>query len=170
MPRKPAKPRRRGPYKARVDRINNEDTQAFCAHLMSIGMRKGQVKNELRKKLKRQHINPGVIEDILRGAEGFMVRASGKTEGELKDENYAFYKGLILDPKAGRWVQLKAAERIDKLCGLEGPVKVELSGGLAHTAQLAVGLIRDAKVAKVLDQLDDVLHAGRPKKAPAKND
>ena len=159
MPSKPRK--KRGPYKARVDRINNEDNQAFCAHLMSIGMKKGQVKHELRKKLKRAHINPGVIEDVLRGAEAFIVTASGQTEEALKDQNFAFYKGVIVNPKKGDWLKMKAAERIDKLCGLEGPVKVELSGGLAHTAKLAVGLIGDPAIAKILDQLDDTLDEKR---------
>lgn len=146
------------------NRINTEELQAYAAQLLSIGMKKGDVKRHLYKKARRR-INPNVVEQILSEARALLITTTGKTEEELKNENYAFYKGLIFDQKAGNWLKLKAAELIQKLCGLEGPVKVELSGGLAHTAKVAASLIRDENVAALLDKLDDTL-AGKREAEP----
>lgn len=141
------------------NRINTENAQAYAAGLLNLGAIKGDVKRALAKKYRS--MSPRTAEDIITAARGMLIVASGMSEDEHRDASFRVYHSIFSNAKKGDWVKLKARELADKLLALPGPLKVELSGGLAHTAQIAAGLIRDEEIAKVLDTLDEKLAARR---------
>lgn len=164
VPARKRQPADKPPRKPRADRINTERAQAMVVTWLSLGLTKGEVKRELNKQYRT--MSPRTAEDIISAARELMVKASGISEDEHRDRAYNFYRTYVINPKKGDWVRLKAQERIDKLLALEGPVKVELSGGLTHTARVAAAVLSDERARALLDELDEVFAAKRAAPSP----
>jgi hypothetical protein len=151
MPSRQAKPRK---YKPRVDRKNTEAAQAHAAALLAIGQTKGQIKIALSKRFRG--MSPRTAEDVITAARELLRDATGLTEDEHRNNAYRVYMEFVSNTRLGGWMRLKAQERIDKLLALEGPVKVDVSGGVAFTARVAAEVLAQGDGFRAaLDALDE---------------
>jgi len=62
----------------------------------------------------------------LKDAKDLLMRDLMRGRDEHRCESLAFYRSVILDPNASTADKIRARERIDKLLGLEQPVKAEV--------------------------------------------
>lgn len=116
------------------DQVEIED---LAYALLSAGLLKSQIKKQLRgwAKKKEKEIaarQPGVqiqmdartVERYLARARERMVDESGKTKDELRADSLNFYLGIARDMTADPRSRIMARERVDRLYGLDQPIKV----------------------------------------------
>lgn len=105
--------------------------------LLASGLLKSDIKRHLRKwaekkqkSLQAHHPNIVIemdartIERYLSRARERMVAESGKSKDELRQDSLNYYLAITRDPSADHRSKLIARERIDRLYGLEMPLKV----------------------------------------------
>lgn len=105
--------------------------------LLSAGLLKSQIKKQLRNWAKKKEkeiatAHPGIqiqmdartIERYLSRARGRLVEESGKSKEELRAESLNFYLTITRDITADPRSRIQARERIDRLYGLDQPIKV----------------------------------------------
>ena len=67
--------------------------------------------------------SPRTVEEYIRRARALMLAEIGKSVEEHRSDAYALYCSIIANPNTPDRERIKAQERIDKLLGLESPVK-----------------------------------------------
>lgn len=105
--------------------------------LLASGLLKSDIKKHLRrwaeKKQKSLQVDhPGIViemdartvERYLSRARARMVEESGKTKDELRQDSLNYYLAITRDQAADHRSRLIARERIDRLYGLDMPIKV----------------------------------------------
>lgn len=105
--------------------------------LLSAGLLKSQIKKQLRKWAEKKEKelaskNPGIriqmdartIERYLSRARARLVEESGKSKDELRSESFNFYMTIARDITTDPRSRILARERIDRLFGLDQPIKV----------------------------------------------
>ena len=105
--------------------------------LLSSGYLKSDIKRHLRrwaekkqKSLQAHHPNIVIemdartVERYLSRARARMVEESGKTKEELRQDSLNYYLAITRDQSADHRSRLIARERIDRLYGLDMPIKV----------------------------------------------
>lgn len=137
----PATPRKKPPIpqSARWKPTAEEQVELedLAYNLLSSGYLKTDIKKYLRKWAEKkqkalQTHNPGIViemdartvERYLSRARERMVAESGKTKDELRQDSLSFYLAIARDPVADHRSRLIARERIDRLYGLDMPIKV----------------------------------------------
>lgn len=137
----PATPRKKPPIpqSARWKPTAEEQVELedLTYNLLSSGFLKTDIKKYLRKwaekkeKALQTHYPGIVIEMDARTVERYLSRArermvaeSGKTKDELRQDSLSFYLAIARDPTADHRSKLIARERIDRLYGLDMPIKV----------------------------------------------
>lgn len=89
----------------------------------------GHVDTEIKRILsERYNIHRNSVPRYLRRARDILLKQLGRPEEEHKAEAYYIYRGVLINEKSTTTERLKAQERIDKLLGLEGPIRYELLG------------------------------------------
>jgi hypothetical protein len=104
---------------------------------LASGLLKSQIKKQLRKyaEKKQAELNKAgnglivvmdarTIEKYLSRARARMVDESGKTEKDLRTDSLNFYLSIARDQTADHRSRLIARERVDRLYGLDKPIKV----------------------------------------------
>lgn len=105
--------------------------------LLASGLLKSQIKTQLKKWAQKKQkelasTQPGIliqmdartVERYLSRARARFVEESGKTKDELRTDSLNFYLAIARDLGADHRSRLQARERVDRLYGLDMPVKV----------------------------------------------
>lgn len=105
--------------------------------LLASGLLKSQIKNQLKKWAQKKQkelasTQPGIqiemdartVERYLSRARARFVEESGKTKDELRTDSLNFYLAIARDLGADHRSRLQARERVDRLYGLDMPIKV----------------------------------------------
>ena len=116
------------------------DRQDFAYGLLSKRLTGWQARKAMAQ---RYNISTRHGERYLSHARAKLLAESGKTEAEHKADAFAFYVAVLKNPSEMTAIKLKAQERVDKLFGLEGPQRVNISGSLG-VADLRKELLDEA--------------------------
>lgn len=111
-PRKKAIKPTRAEYRERVDICR----QLLCAHQTD-----GAIKKAVAV---RYDISTRSVERYLRRARDILLDEINKTPDEMRSMSYETYRKIISDPNAHQHNIIAAQKQMDKLFGLNGPIKV----------------------------------------------
>lgn len=105
--------------------------------LLATGQLKSQIKKHLKKwaEKKQKELavrNPGIViqmdartvERYLSRARDRFIEESGKSKEQLREESLNYYLAIARDLTADHRSRLQARERVDRLYGLDMPIKV----------------------------------------------
>lgn len=95
-----------------------------CRKMMGLGYRDGQIKKAVAKKY---DMSPRSVERYLRRARDQMREELGKSREDLRAESAEVYREVVRNADSFD-ARIKAQTRIDKLYGLESPLRHEHSG------------------------------------------
>lgn len=123
---------------------------------------KSEIKHVLDSRFK---LAPRSCERAIHEAREMLRDATAKSEDEHRNDAYKFYDSIVRDHARGIRFRILSQERIDKLLALDGPIKLQLPGGVGDRARLALALVQEAGAADLLEQLDDKLSAAQAKAA-----
>ena len=76
---------------------------------------------EKKFKIKWQHAN-----EYMKLAREAMAAASGKAEGEARQDAISFYEGVIADPKSSELAKMRAQENLDKIFANHAPAQIRV--------------------------------------------
>lgn len=93
----------------------------MCRKLLGKGAYDGEVKTVVAA---RYGISRRTVERYLRRAREEMRAEIGRDKPDLQAESLEVYRSILMDEDAKPIEKIKARERMDKLLGLEAPVKV----------------------------------------------
>lgn len=97
------------------------DRTDFACTLLRKGLVKWMVKQGVAG---RYNISPKMAEVYIGRARKSLLEESGRPANEHRADAYAFYKGMVENPKLPPLTRLRAQELTVKLLGIEGPIKV----------------------------------------------
>jgi hypothetical protein len=76
--------------------------------------------------MKKWGVGPAEARGYVKEARELLMQDLLRSKEEHRCDALAFYRSVILDPNASTVDKIRARERIDKLLGLEQPVKAEV--------------------------------------------
>lgn len=94
----------------------HESIVGDCRSMLAIGLPKSEIKRRLRSAHK---IHFRRSESYISEARAQLIADAGVSREDVFAEQMAFYRAIKADPECSALERLKAAERIDKLLGLE---------------------------------------------------
>lgn len=113
----------------------------LTAHLLGQGLRKGEIKRELKARFKNRDgtpISARTCEAYLTRARRLLVEKSGVSKQEHARRSSWFYLSILWNPSASTAHKLRARENLDRLLGLDPPKQVELQGSRAAPVSMTI--------------------------------
>lgn len=104
-------------------------------------------------------------QNYLRKARNKYIKASGKDRDQFRTEQISWLQEIVHDQTANLKNRLAAAKQLANLCGLNQPIRHEVTGKDGKPLidrNLQQGLVDDADAAEAAATLDEVLLNGRP--------
>lgn len=98
-----------------------QEREDFAYELLSRCLHKSQIKKEF---IKRYEVKPRTVERYLSRARMRLAAAAQIGRDELRAESLSFYLSVLRDQTASHRDRLLARERVDRLFGLDTPIKI----------------------------------------------
>lgn len=102
----------------------NERTDMILLWI-SQGQSKGQIKQLAKTKW---DVSARTVERSLVGCRKLLLKEIDESREVLVANSISYYRNFLTDPKASEHAKLRARERMDKILGLDAPLKHELTG------------------------------------------
>jgi hypothetical protein len=105
---------------------------------------KGEVKRLLRdiyaKENKNDTISPRTLESIISEARRNLVASTDKNRDQHREDSYRLYDSVLRSRDATIRDKVKAQAQIDRLLGLQAPLRHLLDGSIEHTGGVSLNL------------------------------
>jgi hypothetical protein len=132
-----------------------DDVIEFAEFALAQGFLKGVVKALLKEKYELCYRS---CETVITQARKKLLERAELSHDELRRDSFQIYDAISRDPAYAARERMLARERIDKLFGLEGPIKLQHSGEINTTAERESmqKLMRTPEGRALLERLDDL--------------
>ena len=126
-----------------------QEREDFAYMLLSRCLLKSQVKAQLRKKF-GDGLHHSTIEEYIRRARDRMLVEANRGKDVFRAESLAFYHAMLLDSNATINEKINARARIDRILGVDAPVKTEHTGANGGPIEIDVKSLSDEELERIV--------------------